>query len=173
MKLELGSGHRGTPGYMHSDINAFDGIDLVGKAWELDLPDESVEEILALSVMEHFSYDHFALALANVRRMLAPGGRFFFDVPNLPIWGGYLAKIARGKQVPFTRKQIYDTIYGWQRWAGDTHRSGWDRETLAVALDDAGFLDIDYGVEHFIAHSLHRVRFGRPANAHIYVVAHK
>lgn len=173
MKLELGAGKRPTPGYLHCDTQAFAGIDLIAPAWELDLKDESVEEVIALAFMEHLTFAQFVQVLANVRRMLAPGGRFLFDVPNLPVWADYLVRVARGEQVPFTRRHIYKTIYGHQRWPGDEHHSGWDIETLAHALEDADFRDVEYGVEHFLRAGLHRDRFHRPQNAHIYVLARK
>jgi predicted SAM-dependent methyltransferase len=171
MRLELGSGPRPTKGYITSDVNASDDIDIVASAPNIELPNDSLDEVIAIALMEHLTYEDFGKALVNVARMLKPGGKFYFDVPDLPVWCEYLAKIVRGERVPFTRRAIYKTIYGHQRFPGDTHASGWDNETLAEALDNAGFLDIEYGVEHFLANGLERVRFHRPLNAHIYVVA--
>lgn len=173
MRLEMGCGQRPTPGWLHSDLNAFPGVDIVGPAWEIALPDESLEAVLAVAFMEHLTYAEFAKTLVNVRRMLQPGGKFYFDVPDCPVWCDYLVRINRGERVPFTREAIYKTLYGHQRWGGDEHKSGWDNETLAKALDDAGFIDIEYGPEHFLALGIERVRFHRPLNAHIYVACQK
>jgi predicted SAM-dependent methyltransferase len=172
-KLELGAGHRPTPGYLHCDLNPFEGIEFVSPASELDLPDESLEQVLAVGVMEHMTYEQFDATLRNVHRMLQPGGAFYFDTPDIVAWCGYLVRSVRGYAVPFSREHIYRTIYGWQRWPGDEHRSGWDRESVAAAVEKAGFVDVDYGVEHFQALGVERRRFTRPGDAHIYVVAHR
>src|SRR6185503_20190430 len=42
-------------------------------------------------------------------------------------------------RVPFEPQHVWSTFYGWQRWPGDEHKSGWTRESLFAALDDAGF----------------------------------
>lgn len=173
IKLELGAGKRPTPGYEHCDLNPFEDIEYVAAAWDLDLPDESVQEVLALGLMEHLTYDQFEAVLANVHRMLQPGGRFFFDVPDLPVWAEYLVRSLRGESVPFDRNHIYHTIYGWQRWPGDEHHSGWDLTSLDEILATAGFAKIEYGVGYFLRHGLYRDRFLRPKNAHIYVVVHR
>ena len=43
-KLEIGCGHRPTPDYIHNDVNAFEGVGIVGLPWEIDFPDGSLEE---------------------------------------------------------------------------------------------------------------------------------
>lgn len=175
MKLELGAGQRPTPGYFGNDINGFSNVDYVGPAWEINLDSDLLDEVLALAFMEHLTYNQVTLTMANVFRMLRPGGKFFFDAPNLPVWAAYLWKLSRGEIVPFTRKQIYETIYGWQRWPGDEHHSGWDFDFTRSVLNEAGFIDADVRDEGslFIEHGLKRERFKHPANAHIYVIAKK
>src|SRR5262245_44746391 len=89
-KLEIGCGQRPTPGYIHNDLNKFDGVDIVGNPWEIDLADGSLEEVIALGVMEHMTYPQFDETLQNIRRMLQPGGVFLFDVPDIPVWCRYV-----------------------------------------------------------------------------------
>ena len=43
-KLEIGCGHRPTPDYIHNDVNAFEGVDIVGMPWEIDFPDRGQED---------------------------------------------------------------------------------------------------------------------------------
>ena len=38
-KLEIGCGHRPTPGYIHNDLNAFEGVDLVAEQRQVVSPD--------------------------------------------------------------------------------------------------------------------------------------
>lgn len=171
MKLELGSGQRPTDGYLHNDVNAFPGIDVVCGAWEIDLPDASLDEVLALGVIEHLTYGQVALTFANVHRMLKSGGEFIFDVPDLEIWCAYLTWACANEKTPFSLEHILSTLYGWQRWPGDEHKSGWTIPLLDEALLKAGFGQIQYGLKHVTDRGHHRNRMDRPTDAHIYVVA--
>src|SRR5712691_1198496 len=118
-KLELGCGHRPTPGYIHNDLNAFEGVDIVGAPWEIELPGGSLDEVLALGVVEHLTYAQVTQSFKNVHRMLAPGGAFLFDVPDIPVWCRYVADHFAGQPAPFTLEHLFSTLYGWQRWPGD------------------------------------------------------
>jgi predicted SAM-dependent methyltransferase len=172
-KLEIGAGQRPTPGYIHNDINPFPGIDIVGNPWEIELPDGSVEEIVALAVMEHLTYSQFDLTLANVYRLLQPGGKFYFDVPDIVVWCRYVVDHFSGKEIPFTIEHVFSTLYGWQRWPGDEHKSGWYMPRLQQAIDKAGFSTLEFGVEHMLRKGFSRNRFSRPHDAHFYCVATK
>ncbi len=171
MKLELGAGpDRQTPGYAHNDVNAFDGIDFVGNAWELQLPSGSLEEVIAISFVEHLTYDKVERLLTNVKRMLAPGAAFIFDVPDIVQWASYLAN---GSDV-FDTTYCLKTIYGWQRWAGDEHVSGWTEPLLREYLTKAGFDDVTITTlpTEFVNRGIYRYRFTRPQDdAHFYITA--
>lgn len=173
MKLELGAGNRPTPGYCHNDLHDFPGVDLVGEPRSLDLPTNSVQEVLALAFMEHLTYNEFYDTLRNVRRMLEPGAQFLFDVPDYPIWARYYLDLLAGKPAPLPMDHVLRTLFGWQRWPGDEHKSGWDKATLEVALIDAGFTKIQWGVKHFTDREIYRKRFSDVADAHLYVMATK
>ena len=69
-KLEIGCGERPTPGYIHNDINAFPDVELVCNPWEIDLDGESLDEALALGVVEHLTYEQVEMTVTNVQRML-------------------------------------------------------------------------------------------------------
>jgi predicted SAM-dependent methyltransferase len=173
MKLEIGSGRRPTPGYIHNDLNAFADIDIVGNPWEISLPDNSLEEAIALGVMEHLTYDQFGLTLTNMHRLLKPGGQFYFDVPDIVAWCRYVVDHFDGKQIPFPIEHVFATLYGWQRWPGDEHKSGWHKPGLEQALAKAGFSETAFGVEHMLAKGFTRNRFARPHDVHFYCVATK
>lgn len=173
MKLEIGSGQRPTPGYIHNDMNAFPGIDIVGNPWEITLADNSLDEAMALGVMEHLTYEQFDKTLTNIHRMLKPGGEFYFDVPDIVVWCRYVVDHAAGKEIPFTIEHVFSTLYGWQRWPGDEHKSGWYSPRLEQALDKAEFTNRKFGVEHIMAKGIMRNRFSRPHDAHFYCVATK
>ena len=173
MKLELGAGpDRQTPGYLHNDVNPFAGIDYVGNAWELDLPDGSLSEVIAVSFMEHLTYAHVRDTLANVYRMLEPRGVFLFDVPNLAAWCRYFLE----GHPDFDQAYCLRTLYGWQRWPGDEHISGWTPDLLEEYVMAAKFSQWTVGPEplDFVERDIYRYRFTRwKDDAHWFVQAVK
>lgn len=172
-KLEIGAGQRPTPGYIHNDINPFEGVDIVADPWEIKLLDGSLDEVLALGVIEHLTYKQVESCFANVHRMLGRGGRFYFDVPDIPVWCQYVVDHFAGREIPFTVDHVFSTLYGWQRWTGDEHKSGWYQSLLDQALDRASFTKRVFGVQHFLDKGIVRNRMLRPQDAHIYCVAEK
>lgn len=176
-KLELGSGERPSEGYLHQDITPQPDVplDYTDNPWELPIDDDSLSEVLALGLMEHLRFTEFHATLAKVRQMLAPGGAFLFDVPDMKVWSEYLYKVTHGKgdENPFTPEHVWSTVYGWQRWPGDEHKSGWTRDSLLAALKDAGFTEHEEGVEVFTSRGIVRRRMTRPADAHLYIRAIK
>lgn len=170
MKLELGSGQRPTAGYIHSDAHPFDGLDIVADAWDIDLPDTWLDEVIAIAFVEHLRYEHATAVFANVHRMLKPGGTFLFDVPNLAEWCRYF----NDPESPFDQAYVLRTLYGWQRWSGDEHKSGWTVTLLEQYLHTAGFHEffIDTIPREWLARDIYRFRFTRPQqDAHFYVRA--
>lgn len=82
MKLEIGSGYFPTPGFVHLDINAACAPDIVGRAFPLDLGNQTVSEIRAVDVLEHLSYRSTDAALAEWFRVLKKGGLLYVQVPD-------------------------------------------------------------------------------------------
>lgn len=173
MKLELGAGNRPTPGYWHNDTHHFPHIEVVGDPWMIELADNSVSEVLALAFMEHLTYDHALDTLRNVHRLLEPGGCFLFDVPDYPVWARYYLDALDGKHTPIPMEHIRKTLFGWQRWPGDEHLYGWDRDLLSAAVHDCGYAEIRWGLAPFLERKLYRRRFKDKADAHLYVCAVK
>lgn len=172
MKVELGCGERPTEGYLHQDvIQLSTPLDFICNAWELPVYEDSLDEVIAIAMMEHLRYDDFRQTLSHIYRCLKPGGMFLFDVPDLVVWNEYLYKLLKGEDVPFTEKHIFDTMWGWQRWPGDEHKSMWTRAMVNKELKEAGF-DVYWGLPE-IKERVYRERFTRPENAHIYIKAIK
>lgn len=171
MKLELGAGHRPTIGYQHNDLHAFDHIEHVGHPWELELPSETVDEVLALGFVEHLTFFQALDTFRNVHRMLVPGGKFLFDVPDYPVWARYYLDALDGKPTPVKMKHIRKTLFGWARWPGDEHKYGWDCLLLEQSLYETGYTCVQFGLEPMWERGIHRSRFNNPADAHLYVCA--
>jgi len=173
MKLEIGCGERPTPGYLHNDLNAFPGVEIVGNPWEIELEPSSLSEVLALGVVEHLTYEQTILTFKKINTLLSAGGEFVFDVPDIPIWCGYVVDHFQGKEIPFEIDHVFATLYGWQRWPGDEHKSGWYEDKLTSYLEQSGFNHYAFGVSLMKDRGHSRNRMSRPQDAHIYCVASK
>lgn len=126
------------------------GITLVGPCWSLPVPDNSVEEILAKGMIEHMTYHEVARSLVEWHRVLVPGGFFTGDVPDVE---EYIREYVKMRDDPATAtgegedggaegepddkivctgpdRWLRRALWGWQRWPGDEHRSGWTEPLL-------------------------------------------
>lgn len=178
MKLELGCGNRPTSGYLHQDIIQLETpLDFCCEAWRVPLHEGSLDEVIAIAVMEHLRFDEFERTLLHIHRLLKVGGVFYFDVPDLFVWSKYLylvlsdPKLENSPEVPYTKKDIIKTMWGWQRWDGDEHKLMWTREDVVLICQETGFLVSD-GFED-IKQRVYRDRFSHPENAHIFIKAIK
>jgi predicted SAM-dependent methyltransferase len=172
MKLELGSGNRPTENYLHQDIIQLETpLDFCCEAWNVSLAEQSLDEVLAVAVMEHLRFDDFARTLHHIHRLLKTGGVFYFDVPDIYVWSKYLFDVLRGHPCPYSKEDVYKTIWGWQRWPGDEHKSAWIKTDVYNACQSFGF-KVEDGFED-IKVRVHRDRFSHPENAHIFVKATK
>jgi predicted SAM-dependent methyltransferase len=170
MKLELGCGERPTEGYLHQDIIRMSKLDFLCNPWEIDLPIESLSEVLAIGVIEHLRFEDVRKTIKHVHKLLGYGGIFLFDVPDLTVWSKYLYDTLRGLPTPFSKDHILATFYGWQRWPGDEHKSAWTEETIYGELSE--FRYYENGLSDMRAR-VERTRFNRPEDTHIYIKATK
>jgi SAM-dependent methyltransferase len=74
----------------------------------LPLPDEEFDLVTLLDVVEHLGHDELAMALAEARRVLAPGGRIFIHT--------------------FPTRTLYDLTYRLQRASRPGRRRRWPRD---------------------------------------------
>lgn len=172
-KLELGCGDRPTEGYLHQDIIALTTLDFMCNPWEVDLPENSLDEVIAVGVMEHLRFEDFNKTIAHIHKILKSDGIFLFDVPDLYVWSKYLYRVLRNKPVPFEKHHILNTIWGWQRWPGDEHKSGWTSDSVYEALQKGGFSNMETGAgirDYLRMRGIERNRFSRlKTDVHIYV----
>lgn len=66
---------------------------------ESGLPDQSVDLILCLDVLEHLFFPDQEKALTEFARILKPGGRALISVPNLAHLASRLSFLVRGKLI--------------------------------------------------------------------------
>jgi hypothetical protein len=144
LRLHLGCGNKSLPGFVNIDCNHTSATDFVCDAARLPCPDDSVECIESYHVIEHIPMPTTKSVLAEWMRVLAPSGRLVIECPDL--------EQAIREYIGGNRDRLF-SIYGRQRFSGDTHYWGYDSVTLPKMLTEVGFSDIglfpaqDYHVE--------------------------
>jgi SAM-dependent methyltransferase len=71
----------------------------LGSVTALPLPDASFDRALCLDVLEHLSYEDQPRALAELFRVLRPGGELFVSVPNLAHLQSRIHFLLRGRLI--------------------------------------------------------------------------
>jgi predicted SAM-dependent methyltransferase len=141
IKLHLG-GKEAHPDWKIVDIEPRPEVDIIGDAGDLSqFADDSVETIYASHILEHFHYglgNELLKSLSEWYRVLQPGGKLMVSVPNLQVlcWL-YLNPTLD----PMQRIHIMRIMFGGHMNEYDVHRVGFDPETLALYLQEVGFVD--------------------------------
>jgi predicted SAM-dependent methyltransferase len=82
-KLNLGCGTEPIEGYCNVDIRDLPGVDLVCDIREMVWPEECFDEILAVDIIEHLSFQEAETLLKQCHRWLKSGGCLTVSTPNL------------------------------------------------------------------------------------------
>lgn len=130
IKLNIGAGP--------TVIEGFTAIDrkLGTEAFPLDYPDDSVSEIRASHVLEHFGFSDVIKAVEEWKRVLKPGGRMRISVPD---FSKISATWEHDPKCPFY-------LFGGQTDENDFHKSVFDEERLTAYLENAGLEKIAHWV---------------------------
>lgn len=147
MKLHIGCGERNLPGYKHLDIRKLDDhIDFVGAADDLSqFADNSIEEIYACHLLEHFGRNQIDRVLTEWNRVLTKnGGVLRIAVPD------FEAVVAEYNEKHDLDK-VMGLLYGGQNYEFNYHYVTFDFDTLKGHLESCGFTGVErYNWKEFL-----------------------
>ncbi|WP_067616591.1 class I SAM-dependent methyltransferase [Dissulfuribacter thermophilus] len=136
MKLHIGCGKKYLPGYKHLDIIDYDHVDYVCDAKRLKMiDDETVSEIYACHILEHFKRNEVLEVLKEWHRVLVPNGLIRISVPDFEaIVAEYL--------VNGDLNRLQGLLFGGQTYDYNFHHVAFDFTSLKSLLNEAGFYEI-------------------------------
>ena len=150
IKLNLGSGGVDYPGYLSVDLYDKRAHIIMDIEKNMDFEDNSVTEILASHIFEHFSPYKIESILKEWFRILKPGGKLIMEMPNIE-------ELCRNFITADYQKRfgILNAIYGSVNTTDVGERSditsphlfGWWPEAIWQYLRLTGFDDIVFGPE--------------------------
>lgn len=126
MKLDLGAGPISPEGF--TPLGNVNGTVI----YPLPYPDNSIDEIRASHVLEHFPHSEVAAVLADWMRALKPGGTLRVAVPD---FGDIAQRYVEGQNI-----NTLGYVMGGQTDAADYHKALFDEHSLKQALAAAGLM---------------------------------
>jgi predicted SAM-dependent methyltransferase len=164
MKLYLGCGDidKHADEYINIDSRKFPHVDLVADiSQRLPYEDETVDEILAESVLEHIPHNFVGVpsifkmsktisTLTDWHRVLKDGGKLVLRVPNIEaIFRDYLSKKMQATE-------MIGYLWGNGEHDGNRHLSGFDVTIMSACLRCAGFKNVKFVDAHDYKSALKR-----------------
>lgn len=128
IKLNVGAGTRPLDGYRNLDAKTGDSI------YPLDFPSDSVDEVRASHVLEHFGHQQVASVLTEWVRVVKPGGIVKIAVPDFE---GIARRYLSGEAIP-----TQGFVMGGQEDQLDFHKSIFDIESLTELMRACGLRDV-------------------------------
>lgn len=136
LKLHLACGHDYKDDYINVDLYPTDGAvtDAQFDVAVLPYDDNTVDEIRAFHIIEHFDWHQGQRTLEEWYRVLKPGGRLWLETPD------FLASCdAFVKGTPEFRNLLYGHFFAMPWIPGQTHKFLFTEDQLRCQLDWAGF----------------------------------
>ena len=135
LRLHLGCGEQRIKGYVNIDLRKTKATDLVCNIIKIPYPDAIVDVIETYHVIEHLPRHLLPKALKEWFRAMAPGAMLIIECPD---FDKAVKEYLEGNE-----KRI-DTIFGLQRFPGDTHLFGYNAKRLKKILEEADFKGVQY-----------------------------
>lgn len=138
IKLNLGCGSDYIDGYVNVDAYADARVDARYDIIKLPYEDNTVDEIRAFHVIEHFDFHEGNRALAEWFRALKPGGRLHLETPDF---------LASCREFVNANEDYRVHLYGHffsQAWIpGQIHKILFTETQLRLQLEWAGFKTVN------------------------------
>jgi hypothetical protein len=128
VKLNLGAGDVEVPGYTPIDIKNGQNV------YPLDVPENSVDDIYASHILEHFASGQLLEVLKNWISKLKPGGWIRIAVPDFK---KCIEPYNRGKKT-----KLLSYVMGGQTDENDFHKSIFDNESLSALMKACGLIGL-------------------------------
>lgn len=177
VRIELGSGPHGQPGYLHVDAvlvgNVDKQSDIRNLAW---LETSSADELYSAHALEHISYTEILNVLQEWYRILRPAGKLIIKMPDLDfLCRAYVEGIHSTEEIMIAIFGGFSDYPGgpdgWEKisgnpcWSRNTIRDGqipnpgvyteWGAhkalytfESFKIRLEKAGFINVQRVVEN-------------------------
>ena len=135
MVVNIGAGEGRHEGMINLHIRLLPEVDVVGNASNLPFRSDSVDELLAKDLIEHFPTKETGRILSEWIRVIKPTGLIRLQTPDLRVLcRGYL----RGK---LDVEKTVSWLYGEQDHPFNFHRTIFDEERLRRMLFERGIVD--------------------------------
>ena len=133
LKLNLGSRDRSMPGFKNMDIDRHEGVDYIGDVSDLSrFADDSISEIFASNILEHFPHTRTLEVLMEWHRVIAPWGKLYLSVPDF-------ARCAYIYKTYGMSPWLQNFIVGDQGYKTAFHYAIFDEKRLVALCKQAGF----------------------------------
>jgi predicted SAM-dependent methyltransferase len=143
VKLHLGCGRKKLEGWLNCDLHDSD--------WDMDIrdlpfADNSVSEIMAIHVCEHFYRHELTNVMVEWHRVLKVGGKIALELPCLD---RVLSHFMSGSPDNLTLWALYGAPNTHQDGEPALHKWCWSKAEFRKVLEQAGFKNIMEETPHY------------------------
>lgn len=146
MKINLCCGKSIHSGYTNIDSWPTPGVDVVSDIRDLQYDENSVDEVVWLHAIEHFTLDDACLMIRRIFRWLKPGGHLLIEGPDI------IKAVLNRKNGDFDAIQdIFGALTELRKGKeGYQHKWGWTGSLVQQELASAGFnvRKVEDGISH-------------------------
>jgi glycosyltransferase involved in cell wall biosynthesis len=145
LKLHLACGHDYNPDYINVDLYAPDDAvcDVRFDVQKLPYPDNSVDEIKAFHIIEHFHFFEIKDVLNEWFRVLKPGGKLYLETPDFLETCRSFVEGSPVMPIEEWRVLLYGHFFAHPWVPGQTHKFLFTESQLKTNLSWAGFKRVD------------------------------
>ena len=145
LKLHLACGHDYDDSYINVDLYAPEDArcDVRFDVQKLPYPDNSVDEIKAFHIIEHFHFFEIQEVLKEWHRVLKPGGKLYLETPDFLETCRSFVEGSPTMPIEEWRILLYGHFFAHPWVPGQTHKFLFTESQLTANLSWAGFKKID------------------------------